>query len=140
MLLAFRHENGFTIFTLTGIFFGSILELLQGFQTISAWFHVQDVNEAQRQFIKLRDLADKYPETYGSLPDFWSVSTKAGNTRTSSKLDGMECQDDIEDIGNEMEGEADMDAGGEDMGFDGGMDADLEAEAMDAGAEGGDNM
>ena len=77
MLLAFRHENGFTIFTLTGIFFGSILELLQGFQTISAWFHVQDVNEAQRQFIKLRDLADKYPETYGSLPDFWSVSTKA---------------------------------------------------------------
>jgi len=52
----------------------------------------------------------------------------------------MECQDDIEDMGNEMEGEADMDAGGEDMGFDGGMDADLEAEAMDAGAEGGDNM
>ena len=62
---AFRHENGFTIFTLTGIFFASVLELLQGFQTISAWFHVQDVNENQRQFLKLHELADKYPETYG---------------------------------------------------------------------------
>ena len=40
----------------------------------------------------------------------------------------MECQDDIEDLGNEIEGEADMDAGSDDMGFDGGIDADLEAE------------
>ena len=53
----------------------------------------------------------------------------------------MDAQEDLEDVGNEMEGDNDMDAGGEDMGFDGGgMDADLEAEAMDAGGDGGDNM